>query len=527
MPYKVDMPTTRTEAPLPGITLNTRWWSCRAWPGNDRTGPFSSREGAWSACQERETEARDRTSEEIENAEICMVQQETVATFQDGREWRVYEIAEGRIGTATAKLEKLAKKATKLDLAAPKWEVVGHVDYVEKKKNEYGDDVTKVQHKILVALLPSPVRIEGYRFLATVQHVASDDGTPMNLIKVSPEVEDAVLAQKWRKAAPWCDHCRTIRRRLDTFLVEKLDNRSILQIGRNCLADFLGGSTGAQALEMANLERDCMGALEDEEGFGGSSDRGYLCLSSYLTWVAASIRVDGWLSRTAARDREMASSTADCAMTLEVGKGETASKERARVKKALYEKHGDEGWKTCEDETAAALEWTRTSIPEDTTSDYLWNLRVACASSVVPDRAYGIAASCIAAYRREKEREIERGKQMDSIANEWFGKVGDKIGRKLSSADRAKGASALPEIVGIVSRIMSTEGNYGARTMIKVQADSGHLLVWWASGTAPSVNVGDRVSLSGTISKCNEYKGVKETQITRGVLTRATEPEAK
>lgn len=66
-----------------------------------------------------------------------------------------------------------------------------------------------------------------------------------------------------------------------------------------------------------------------------------------------------------------------------------------------------------------------------------------------------------------------------------------------------------------------TEGDYGVTTILKFVDAAGNVLTWFASG-GKDYEKGDVVTLKATVKKFDEYKGVKQT-----VITRAAEVETK
>jgi len=75
-----------------------------------------------------------------------------------------------------------------------------------------------------------------------------------------------------------------------------------------------------------------------------------------------------------------------------------------------------------------------------------------------------------------------------------------------------------------VLQLRTVDGQYGLSTLVKLVTDEGNLLSWFASGSVDEdVCVGDRVTVVGTIKRRSEYRGTRETQLTRVVLTRVAE----
>ncbi len=80
--------------------------------------------------------------------------------------------------------------------------------------------------------------------------------------------------------------------------------------------------------------------------------------------------------------------------------------------------------------------------------------------------------------------------------NEWIGVVGEKI-----------------KVNATVERVIDREGDYGMTYITTLVTDAGETLTWFA--TSVKLDVGQKYSVKGTIKALGEYKGVKQTTLTR------------
>lgn len=406
---------------------------------------------------------------------------------------------------------KLARRAGKLGVPAPQF------DLVADKIVEYTDPETgrKVKARgTVVRVELRAVKLPGYRFVATIQHV-SEVG---NIIRTVPGL-DVVLPKSYREAdASWCDHCRTVRARRDTFVVTRTegpDEDSFLRIGRNCLQDFVGGAVDPSAGLGFLIE---VGSFLDDEGwgFGGGRSLGTE-IESYVAQCKRCVVVEGWVSRGAARDTGR-TATADLAAAVITARARpTNGNAHLRVPELEVTEADTEF-------ARAAIEWAQ-AIDPDTDSDYLHNLRVACSFTHVGGREGGIIASVVSAYSKHIEAELYKARSTTPRGLSHLGKVGDKIGRKQSAADRKKGITCWPTLNVEITGLRTFESQYGARTLVTMEFEAldpveSVVFTWWASGAVESVNVGDLAWLVGTIKKHGEYKGTKQTELQRCTLTK-------
>lgn len=274
--------------------------------------------------------------------------------------------------------------------------------YVEKYKQWDESGFKQVERERVYAnvelLSPKPPKIDGWQFVAALTHV-EDVGT---VLRVCPgaEVAEGELWRYREASSENCDHCRVARRRNDTFVIRDRGGE-LRQVGRQCLAAYTGLANPEALCACAEIlfaVSDALSLSEDDEpGDGrGGGGRQYASIAAYLPYVACSIRVDGWLSRGASRQRGdfVDRSTA----TLALVKGLFATpdtsdpyepEERDYNLASATLEHCEAHFAGCD---VAAL------------SDYENSLRVAMASGILSPKLTGLVASAITFYQRDVER---------------------------------------------------------------------------------------------------------------------------
>ena len=426
------------------------------------------------------------------------------------------------------KFAKLVRKAIRLGFDAPVLTHVGDVVVSRQVENEWGVVEKFVFNYGAYTLVAAPVHFSGWSFVATINHTQVDDGQYINLINKAPDFADADLGVELRNARPVCQHCNTARRRNDTFVIRHDDSRQI-QVGRNCLQDYLGDADGTSLLSYATFVAELRGFCEDDL-FGLDSGKQVEAYSvgAVLAWAAASIEFRGFVSRGSVYENGYGLATADHVInTLATlfRRGGATAKDR----KYLAEGWGQKEWAVPVTEShrelaESIIEWTRT-ISDDTDSDYLWNLKVACGLHTISSKQIGIVASAVTAYDRHINGQRRKAEQEKVAAtSEYIGKKGDKIGRKLSAADKRKGAAAFPALTVTVSFTRSFETAWGTTTLVSFTDTDGNVLTWFASNGAydtdgKQVEEGNTYTLVATIKGHKDYKGIKQTSVNRCNLT--------
>lgn len=263
-------------------------------------------------------------------------------------------------------------------------------------------------------------RIKGFTFAAKLDH--QKEG---NLVLRAPGV--TIDLDGWRVAGPRCQHCGLSRHRAQTFLLQT-EKGEILQIGRQCLVDYIGTEDVANAVQWYKCLNDLVSEITDDDGecgFGG----GWSNPDSPLDFVAAavsSIRIRGFHKaggRADEADYEPKQSTKDhCHFIL--GKrplpsdrsGDAAGREWDAAQPSEAQRA----------EALVILEWVKAS---NDSSDYMHNARIAAGALGVIDRTQGILASLPASYDRFLGKERERKARPE--AGPHVGTVGNYIDCKV------------------------------------------------------------------------------------------------
>lgn len=405
----------------------------------------------------------------------------------NGDKVRVFAIPQPNMGKFEERLSKLVKRALKLGVEAPSWRMVREEHKVLQVRTDREDEDGKpvMEEKLLlinhITVQHPKVVVADNEFVAMMEH--TEEG---NIIHSLPGKS---VPAGYRDSIAYCDHCQVHRRRNNTFIVRHITDGNYKQIGRNCLADYLGRDAEryASAAELYYTVDELASASEmgDYEGGMGGGEQ-YDMLDSYLSYVAEVIAHVGWLSRSAAKERDGAQATADIAIfhmhpPMGVRRSDflftyptEASKETAKAAIAWCEELSDEEVKD---------------------SDYLHNIRVIARRGVVGYRQVGYAASIVSAYQRHlgelklKERQMLHPSQY----------VGEEGERRLFHL--------------LVEKVLTSEGPFGATAFHIMSDKDGNVFIWRSTGEV--LKAGEEYDLRGSIKRHQEYNGKKQTVLTR------------
>jgi len=304
-------------------------------------------------------------------------------------------------------------------------------------------------------------RLNGWKLVAKIE-LATDIGV---VVKLAPGVDDDGSFARYREYNGVCEHCNTVRRRKDVFVLQH-ENGTRKVVGRNCLADFLRCKSAEDFARYAEFADICCKwakeAREQGDGFGGACRPSGMDLVDYLAVVAMLMRRIGWVSRTAARDTDR-QATADNAYTYFYSHGRAV--EKWIESNELWADNGDR------QRALGAISWALT-IDDDAGNEYLNTIkRIAQSGRVSFDGLDGYAASIIIAHEKAQQREREN------------------IERKKAQKNRVHFGELKKRFKGLpvtCKGVHSHEGYYGVTTIIrfehKVDDENVAILVWFASG---------------------------------------------
>lgn len=345
------------------------------------------------------------------------------------------------------------------------------------------DEVTdlpggRVRRLTVIRFFGSAPVVAGYEFVAALEHHEAG-----NLINKAPTYHDVELDQTWRTAPPHCDHCHTTRRRNQTFILREVATDKILQVGTNCLADFLRSDDVAAALKWWSLYEYAQGLAdgsdEDERGGGGHYE---IATEHYLATACASVRTLGFRGAK----HEGYKTRDDIAFLMG---------------RPPEDREAAQDWKNrqpTEADFARAqliLAWV---AARPAMSEYDHNLRVALLTPVITGRSEGIVASAPQAYAREIERELnQRQTRAQAQAAGHFGEVGKRYPLTLTLTKR-----------------VSFETQFGYQDILLFQDAQGHVFKW-KTGSFGSGSAGDVFQGKCTVKKHDEYNGTPQTVLTR------------
>jgi len=381
---------------------------------------------------------------------------------------RVWFLTGEEVAATRTKLAKLHQRATakgftgRIDLTA--------VPATRHYHSAGGLDVT--EHGFDVTLTGEPPRYGGWRFVAAVDH--TDGGT---ILRYPPGADPTVANDQVRPGE--CDHCHTHRPRRSTVLVANDDTGHLLQVGRSCLKDFLGHNTLPVLLTVDDVAGDL--------GRGGGSPAAW-DTDTVLAYAWASVQAFGWTPSSSLDPRRPP--TRDVVRAALAG-GRADADLRAALAPHLAEAP-----------TQAPLIRQELLATLADPAGYQANLTAALRSDTVEARHLGLAVSAIPAHQRLlADRQRAQAREQAAAVVEHVGTVGDKV-----------------TLTGTVTTALRVDGyTHRSPDQVMLVVDCGTAVVkaTTAAAWAYEIQVGDPLTVAGTVKAHTEWRGLKQTVLSR------------
>lgn len=376
------------------------------------------------------------------------------------------------------KVEKINARAAKKGLAGTLTMTADEVIEVEV------DEITKIRTERVmydVSIQGNAPAYNGWEFVAKLDWDA-------NAGLIVRSIPGAVAVDRESLRQGWCDHCRTTRQRLVTYVVRHQEDGHQIQVGSSCLKDFTGQYT---TIAFPELSGD-----DDQEGgfFGGSGEREYSPLT-VLAVAWACVKLEGFKPANS----HGSTTKGDVHTALSPSKSKHDREWAAKIQ-PLAEEAG---------EKAKELLAFLLSDDFNGTSDYVLNMKAVAAGKMVSARNIGLLASAPQAWARALERSLIREREASIYAaSEHIGSEKERL-----------------ELTVEVKGIKYIPGDYGVRTLYTLVTPEGNIVKWFSTGEDKlGEDKGARFVIRGTVKKHETWNDMKSTLLTRCSVIDELEP---
>lgn len=386
-----------------------------------------------------------------------------------------YEIFEGNMERLETKLTRIANKCKKYGCDFT-YKKIGEVyrELVDENKQKYTAKFIQIETE-------GTAIINDWQFIASVEH--TEKGNIIN------RVCDIEVPERYYIGKPICEHCNSKRYRKYTYIVRSLTTGEFKQVGKSCLNDFTHGLSAEAAARYISLY-DCL--ITGEEPYEGCHIERYIDIKEALQFIAETINKFGYV-RTQDCGRSTASRAYDYYLTYN---NQAHRYIRESCKQEMQEVNFNHITPEVLDTVSKALDWV---LSQDETNNYMHNLKTVCLLPYVRQKNFGILASLFPSYSKElayqAKKEAEAKERTEETASEYVGAIKDRITVSVSS----------------ITCVTSWVTDFGTTRIYKILGTDGNVYMWKTGNL-----LDDTIkTLVGTVKAHNEYRGVKQTEITR------------
>lgn len=368
-------------------------------------------------------------------------------------------------------MDKLVKLSKKLNSESIKYNRIGEkVECISKKQ----EPIKKYMKYYTYEIFGSTPTLNGYKLVAMLERQKT-----LNLIT---HIDKTIkLPDGLDTKENYCEHCNTNRARKYLFILLEEATGKLIQVGKSCVKDFTGWHKNPEMV--ANWysyieEIDGYEDYDEERLMGG----GY----SHYTNYHEALRVIAISAYFTDHDGYVKS----CENTPK--NPSTAYKTRNYHHFAKIENIESEGY------FEKAEEVKKWIMAQSNESDYMMNLQTLIKEGVVSDRKIGYLASAYFSYKRALEREKEIKREAEAKKPSDF--VGEVKERKTFTLT--------------YDREITYDTDFGLTHIYFFHDENDNVLIWKTTNWL-EIEEGETISIKGTVKDHNEYRGVKQTVLTR------------
>lgn len=375
-------------------------------------------------------------------------------------------------------MDSLLKKVTRIRNKCNKYGCDFHFAEVGEEFRTLEDENGKEYiAKFILVEAEGVAKVNGWKFVASIEHTEKG-----NILNKACEME---LPDRFYTTDPVCEHCNSSRSRKDTFIVWNEETGEFKQVGKSCLKDFTGGMSAEGVAQYTSLFEELIKGETPSVGYGEI----YYPVKEYLMYVAETVKYFGYVPTTSYEEstRRRALHYYD----MEHG-GKFSEADEKRIKEEMQRVSFNA--QSNADVVENMLGWLD---EQNTENNYFHNLKTACSLEYTAFRNLGILASLFPTYNRNLIREAEAKKKAEEdILSDYVGTIGDRVEVEVKS----------------FQCVTSWETDYGITRIYTFTDDAGNIYTWKTSNFVDEESAN---KIKGTIKAHKEYRGVKQTELTR------------
>jgi hypothetical protein len=321
------------------------------------------------------------------------------------------------------------------------------------------------------------------------------------IAKITPSDDDSPYVESFRKDLDHkkyekydpcnCDHCHTSRNRKHSWIVYNREDGLERQVGSTCLKDLTDGHT-ASLLEFVSHIYVVLRSLEEYDSLGGSFG-GHQDDYNFHRTLESIASVVEWMKTHKWENNEYQMCSGYTGEYKKLVKGGTHRQVADKLK--LIAKGGNaKGITPTSDslEKAELIIETLSTLEVDDDNDFMKEMSYNLSQPAIPAKKLSLVCYAPRAYEQhlqDLDREVKKSKM------KYVGEIKQRLDFELT-----------------VTNVYSFETDWGLTHINSMEDDDGNVFVWKSSH---ELEKGSRYKVKGTVKEHSEYRGAKQTVLTR------------
>lgn len=387
----------------------------------------------------------------------------------------MYAIYEDFYEDVEKKLNRVAKKCIKHGNDFT-FEVKG-----EEIREKFNSELNRTEyHKFILIEVEGTAKIDNWECIAVLEiHEAG------NIIRrINTEI---IIPDRFKTTQNICEHCNTNRQRNNMYVIHNTETNEWKQVGGNCLKLYTGGLN----MEYVAAFMDGITELEEFDGIVGHG-KAYYHVDEVLSYAVEVIAKTGYFNAQAMLPTKYIVSnlmhdTFDRAIA-------NINKEFADARLDVRVCHNDFHKNNTYDTVEKIISYYK-NVEDD--SEFIHNIKVMLNEGYVLAKNFGFLCYLPEGYAKHIQKEVEKAKKVET---KYFGEVGKRYKDK---------------VISNVTLVTSWQTQWGYTGIYKITLEDGSILTWKTSNGLYLNEGEDYDKISFTVKEHKEYKGEKQTEVTR------------
>lgn len=369
-----------------------------------------------------------------------------------------------RMGLFVKLIEKLNKRAMKIGVPSIKYSVNPET-IIRTVNNGHKAEFVEVTVSGNIPVY------NGWSVIAVIDH--TDNG---NIVKNLTKGKFTIPEMYWTRESV-CDHCKTKHHRNKTILIKK--NDEIMQIGSSCINSFVEKDV-LSVIGFLQWDKTIEEFGDEEDRIGGS----YIPGEELDILIKTSIRIIKTIGFKKTSEENSTKSNLEYYFY-------NNTQGATKFRQFVFEKTSD---LDINELATGFISWVKESEPS---SEFITNLKTLIASKFIEVKYWSFIAGGIASYLRY----IETKKNDENSINEHL--IGAEVSKRFKTTL-------------ILDGIYPIDGYYGVTYRHVFHDNDGRKAVWFSTGKSMDNDmIGKEVNITASVKELGEYKGTKQTVLTR------------